>query len=1150
MSGRRSWRTCSRITLPLAVIGALLGLAAARAGELKDDILQMTGARTKVLWLRASAGQKETAGAWDATEATYDLMGFDTQDGQTRRILAGPAAFGFPWIGPDGSHILYNDQPNRRVYTVNWDGSGKREVARGFGLMLWGEPQTGREWIILSDSMDDAGTIYRCPYDRPEERQVIWKGPMSRRFRLSADGKRAGGEFPWPQAGVANLGAGTWRQYGRGCNAMLAPDDSYRFFNMLGNHCEIVLYDDGGANPRTFSVQPPGITSPVWIPRWSSDPRFLTVKAPIEGPATDVYLGEFDKDFTRVARWLKVSTGGGANTYGYVWVEPGLGRHGGKAPFTVDFAAPDAGGAWSWEFGDGTAEAGTGRHTYEKEGAYTVTARRGDRQVRGWVNVRPRTVPAVRSVNLYDERRLSVAFEEPMRLGEGAVALKSGAPVRTASLSDDGLTLAVELEGGLAADDALDLGSLTDAAQVPNRLAQALVPVRRQAWPAARDGLVLLWDRNKEPAFAYNGTSRTFVPATPSRWGNARFDRWGAMLLDGSGFTVTDGAGGIVGECMRSGQFTLEATLSPLNRHQGNPRAPSPVFGCTEGSRSLDVSNFLLAQEGERLTLHLRVRVAPDREDTRIQRVELGALPDEGPCHVVVACDGTNVSAFLDGKRAGVPVRLEGSCRWKTPDFNEGLFFGGRPGHAYPWRGALEGVAVYSRALGEPAAQRNAAARRAALAGRKAIPRVEVEARAVALTPIPDPAKIAPYRNALAVGEFEIMKVLKGRLGDKVLRVAQWALEDGKPTDLARLKVGEVRRLALEPMPEHPEFESEFVQDALDFSDAALFVDVTPRVAGQPCVARIALTPQEVWLPLGTAGYPLKTALMDQYGNPIEAALKWTVEPGGEVNGGEWYGVGQYFDARGKTGAGTVDGAGRYTPAPGVTGTVTVAVTAADNPSVRAASTVAAGRIPGVNPAARRPLRFGEDGSGFRGDLDRVRLYRRALSAAEIADHAAGRGLDARDAGLVGDWPLDERRDGAYPNVASTGPAARVAGELPPAEEEGRRFVRFEGKGHLEIGVDPRLDFSQTGTIEAWVRTRSDGAIVSKLEVEGLGWQLRLWNGGLNLLGVGMGISTGCRHPAAGSWAHVVAVMDHDMAQRIYVDGKLVGERKPGPVTF
>lgn len=59
----------------------------------------------------------------------------------------------------------------------------------------------------------------------------------------------------------------------------------------------------------------------VYHPRWSNHPRFLAMTGPgVGGHETNLYLGEFNSEFTKVARWFQVTHDDQGDFYGDVWI--------------------------------------------------------------------------------------------------------------------------------------------------------------------------------------------------------------------------------------------------------------------------------------------------------------------------------------------------------------------------------------------------------------------------------------------------------------------------------------------------------------------------------------------------------------------------------------------------------------------------------------------------------------------------------------------------------------------------------------------------------------------------------------------------------------------------------------------------------------
>ena len=90
---------------------------------------------------------------------------------------------------------------------------------------------------------------------------------------------------------------------------------------MMGNHREIVMRDEGGVNARRIRVayKPGGDFA---NPKWTSNPRFLTVAGPSAKPKAEIHIGRFDEDRTKVEQWVQLTRNSLFDTYAYAWIEP------------------------------------------------------------------------------------------------------------------------------------------------------------------------------------------------------------------------------------------------------------------------------------------------------------------------------------------------------------------------------------------------------------------------------------------------------------------------------------------------------------------------------------------------------------------------------------------------------------------------------------------------------------------------------------------------------------------------------------------------------------------------------------------------------------------------------------------------------------
>src|SRR5262245_28990067 len=142
------------------------------------NVFGLTGARTRLVWVQGDGTDPYAAGS------NLTLMGLDTDDGKGERpILAEKGSFLKPLLISGGKRILYTshgkDPNDLKVFVVNWDGSGKREVTTGFGLAVWIETAGNRDWVYVGTGNTpktpyDFSTVSRFPVDDPSAKQLVW----------------------------------------------------------------------------------------------------------------------------------------------------------------------------------------------------------------------------------------------------------------------------------------------------------------------------------------------------------------------------------------------------------------------------------------------------------------------------------------------------------------------------------------------------------------------------------------------------------------------------------------------------------------------------------------------------------------------------------------------------------------------------------------------------------------------------------------------------------------------------------------------------------------------------------------------------------------------------------------------------------------
>jgi hypothetical protein len=312
-----------------------MGLGSARAvdegEETKKQLLELTGGkRVKVVWNQDDK-----------------IKLYDTKVGVTEEL---PVAGGTPLISVDGHRVFFSSgkTPEERVvYMYDTEKNKVTELAKGPGnsvLAVWRDPKTKKDWVYVNSTGDQGekwdqakgGAIHRFPVDKPEARELFWDRTSSHFYLMfSADGTRACFEPSWANIGQLKLAFkddGTvdqdkseYKQFAGGCFPSFAPDNSYRLFTLGGGHHHIEMFDADGMNKRNIPVSDmPGVKEKgknVWLTRWSTHPRYMTLVAPA-GNQARIWIGRFDEAFTKIEAWVPVTKEGGAQCWlSQAWVE-------------------------------------------------------------------------------------------------------------------------------------------------------------------------------------------------------------------------------------------------------------------------------------------------------------------------------------------------------------------------------------------------------------------------------------------------------------------------------------------------------------------------------------------------------------------------------------------------------------------------------------------------------------------------------------------------------------------------------------------------------------------------------------------------------------------------------------------------------------
>jgi hypothetical protein len=497
-----------------------------------------------------------------------------------------------------------------------------------------------------------------------------------------------------------------------------------------------------------------------------------------------------------------------------------LGRLAGEAPFDVTLHPdPDEPGeGWRYDFGDGAGETADASHRFVKPGKYRVVAKRGARTLGGEVTVTEGRAPRVLGAEvLPGGREISILFDERIDASKAAARFASGAAVERVAAGERERELVLGLAAPFTGKDEITIEGVADRADSPHTIDPMRVPVEALSWPGPGDGLIFAWANerlNVDVRDVDTGHPRAFSLVAHER---ARYDAVGALRVGTGWFEAEDVPEGLVPAIKKAGAFTIELTVTP---ERDKLEDPGRILTLGFDAKSQNVS---LSQHGGQLELRLRNEHEGEK-DHRV--VELAQLEAGKPNHFVVSFQPGRLAVYRDGARVLDTDQVPGNVSvWRD---GAALSFGADPGGGRRFGGSIEGIALYARALDATEAVAHANAYRHVLAMRAPVPRVRVRARLAAESPPPTPEQIVPYREALVVREYEVPPRKRDRLGGDRVRVAHWAVLDGRSQPLPQPAQRGRVPLVLEPWEAYPRLESTYVSDTLDPDpEIPLYVEVS-----------------------------------------------------------------------------------------------------------------------------------------------------------------------------------------------------------------------------------------------------------------------------------------------------------------------------------
>ncbi len=480
-----------------------------------------------------------------------------------------------------------------------------------------------------------------------------------------------------------------------------------------------------------------------------------------------------------------------------------LGYHALEAPHTLRLGL-DTGVAQSWRLdGREVATGPTFEHLFERPGSHHLVAVTPEgHSVEGLVIVSPRQAPTIEEARLRDRgTALRVRFDEPMQtVPTAGVDTDPPGTVVDWRLEDGGRTLHAALSREVREDLRLRLRGFTDQAQVPNPLAADWIELLPASWPVTERDLLFAWENERAPNLVFDSALGADRSSTLITSGRAYPNRDHALVLDGGWAQASDeDSAQIAGRLDATLEVALEVLLTPSSTRASNSDRPRRLLALAprRGRALLEVS-----QRSDRL--EATFLTSEQRDPTPIV---LGPVRAGTTHHLVLSFTGATLTVTLDGARQRLerqPTGTLGPWRAKNPR----LLLGSAEEES-SWRGTIEGLALWGRALDEEGHQEAWERARRRLSSRPQIKSRQVAARLLRRSAIPSLEEISPYRSGLVAFEWQP----ESPVGAAPITVVHWALLDGDRQPVTELAVGDLATLELEPFGAQVQLEPFYLSD-------------------------------------------------------------------------------------------------------------------------------------------------------------------------------------------------------------------------------------------------------------------------------------------------------------------------------------------------
>lgn len=307
-------------------------------------------------------------------------------------------------------------------------------------------------------------------------------------------------------------------------------------------------------------------------------------------------------------------------------------------------------------------------------------------------------------------------------------------------------------------------------------------------WPKAAGAVFALRNTHfSTPRITLDSKGRDLMAFECAPRGHAHIGRFYDLVCDGGSFLMKDVGQWIGAQIEKSGAFTLEIMLKPT---EFSPTKRGVVLAyCDEKGEEVAIY-----QDQKGLAFRLG----------NAEPFQLFAPANNTPVHLLIACDKEKWTAYRDGLPVCSGLLPAGMPVWSTRN----LMIGSTGSGSDAWRGRVEDIAVFSRALSAAEAKNEAAASRALQTDRKPASALRFKGTLLRQAITSDVAQIRPYTRSLSAAEYKIEKVLEGNWKEPTVTVFHWMILDGKRLPIADRKPGEVVELRVENLSEHQQLES------------------------------------------------------------------------------------------------------------------------------------------------------------------------------------------------------------------------------------------------------------------------------------------------------------------------------------------------------